>query len=155
VKQVPLDETTRHHIITALGNSPLFACLTEDALARLPDQGTVWSVEEGDELTRVGEPSEWFTLIVHGEAVVSITDIDYVTEPELAVLREPATFGEIGLLLGKARTANVRARSPMTLCRFDHAAFDRFLDEIPGFGRRLATKIAERLEAVSWIVPES
>src|SRR4029079_7649606 len=66
------------------------------------------------------------------------------TRPRLATLNAPAYFGEMGLLTGQARTANVIAETDVLCYRLDKAGFDAILRARPELVNLLSTVVARR-----------
>lgn len=73
----------------------------------------------GDYVVRVGEYANEMFFIKKGEVEILSSD----TETQLAILREGAYFGEIGVLLNDKRSVSVRA---LTLCTFEVIKRDDF-----------------------------
>jgi len=73
----------------------------------------------GDYITKVGEFAEEMYFIKEGEVEVLATD----NKTRIAILREGAYFGEIGLLLTGKRTVTLRA---LTFCVFEVIHKDDF-----------------------------
>ena len=72
---------------------------------------------------------------------------------ELGRVPKGATFGEMGLLLGKKRTASVRTLSDLKALKFGTKAFDTMFQKIPKFGLGLSQGLAHRLDEVSGQIP--
>ncbi|MFC1707365.1 PilT/PilU family type 4a pilus ATPase [Planctomycetota bacterium] len=152
MKQVAMQPSLREKLMTALRQSQLFNQLEESALEKLPDLAELLQVEDGEALTVQGTPSDSFALILRGEAAISVGKSPDETV-ELGSIMSPATFGEVGLLLGQPRTANVTATGPMLICSFSEGVFHRMFRDIPKFGFIIAKGLAKRLQEVSWKVP--
>ena len=76
---------------------------------------------EGDYVMREGEYAEEMYFIKEGEVEVLATD----GQTRIAVLRQGAYFGEIGLLITGKRTVSVRA---LTYCIFEVIDKENFQD---------------------------
>ena len=82
---------------------------------------------EGDYIMRVGEFADQMYFIKLGEVEVLASD----NKTRIAILREGAYFGEIGLLLTGKRTVNIRA---LTFCVFqvvNKEDFDTLMEDYP------------------------
>ena len=127
-------------VVRALGKSDLFAALRSDQLRKVAQRGQLLQAAEGELLLREGDPSGAFFLVLSGVARVHVDDSE-VTE-----LTGSDVIGELGVLLGKPRTASVTASGPMVLLRFDALVFDAMFERIPGFGMAVCRALAGRLE---------
>ena len=81
----------------------------------------------GDYIFKIGEFAEEMYFIKYGEVEVLSTD----NETCIAILREGAYFGEIGLLITGKRTVTIRA---LTFCVFqviNKNDFDQLMDTYP------------------------
>jgi hypothetical protein len=98
-------------------------------------------VAAGATVVTCGEPGDALFLIERGEARVQ----------GAAKLGPGDWFGEIGLLTGGRRTADVVAATPLRLLRLDGDAFHRHLNPLPDVHRELSRvalrRAAARLEA--------
>jgi CRP/FNR family cyclic AMP-dependent transcriptional regulator len=79
-------------------------------------------IDEGDRLIREGADDRHLYALRSGTVRVEATDED--GEPrELAVLQPGALLGELALVVGRPRSADVVAREACTLLRLDAEAF--------------------------------
>jgi NTE family protein len=101
----------------------------------------------GDWLFRQGDPADGLYLLVRGRLQVWIdTPESDGSPPRLVAEVSPGeTVGEIGMLVGGARSAGIRALRDSLLLRMDTAAFDRLALRRPELTRQLAGGIATRL----------
>lgn len=101
------------------------------------------SVVPGELIVRQGEVAHDLYLIDEGEAEVQrhTGDGPPVT---VATLASGHYFGEIALLSGGERTADVRARTPMSVLRLSREAYTRFLARLEEVQQRIAETAAER-----------
>ena len=86
-----------------------------------------------------GEVGNHLYLIVKGEAEVCKSD------RVVAVLRAGETFGEMSLLTGEARSATVKAISPMELYALDKQNFESILNRSPHLAKSISQTLAHRL----------
>lgn len=94
---------------------------------------------EGDYIMKVGEFADQMYFIKFGEVEVLASD----NKTRIAILREGAYFGEIGLLLTGKRTVNIRA---LTFCVFqviNKEDFDALMEDYPE-QRDFLTKVASQ-----------
>ncbi len=127
-------------VVRALSKSDLFAALRADQLRKVAQRGQLLQLSEGELIIREGDPSGAFFLILSGSATVRARD------QEVTVLGASDVIGEMGVLLGKPRTASVSAGGPMVVLKFDAVVFDAMFERIPGFGMGICRALAGRLE---------
>jgi CRP/FNR family cyclic AMP-dependent transcriptional regulator len=111
---------------------PLFSSLSEKALNTVAVFAAETSVSEGKRLVHEGDYS--YDLIVIDEGTADVLKDGQV----VASLGPGDVFGEIGMLEGRKRTADVVATSPMrliTLSKWDL--------------RRISGEVQEQLEALA------
>jgi twitching motility protein PilT len=71
-------------------------------------------------------------------------------------LKAPFTFGEIGLLLSKPRTATLIAAEQVLVLKISSEAFQKSFDTIPSFRLSVARSLASRLESMTeMVLPQS
>jgi CRP/FNR family transcriptional regulator/CRP/FNR family cyclic AMP-dependent transcriptional regulator len=130
--------------ISLLRRVPLFEVLKDDdleAIARVTiarsydkDQVIILAEEEGDALF----------IIADGQVKVSIVSEDG-REVILSLLGEGAVFGELSLLDGKPRSANVVATQDTKLYMVRRADFLRLIYKVPQIAVGLLAELAARL----------
>ena len=127
----------RHdHHLDALRSLRLFsACTTKELeqIARLTDEV---SVEAGHRIVTQGDSGREAFVIVDGIAAVLLDG------RPIADLGPGQHFGELALLDGGTRTADVDAVTDMTLLVIHRPAFMGLLDEQPGIARRIMATMA-------------
>jgi len=142
-------------VVAALQKSPWFKALDKDQLASVVEVATLLSYPPGERIVTLGEPSDSIFLLMRGEVAVEVGRKGGDDTAEVGRMRPPFTFGEIGLLLGKRRTATVVAVEEVYALKFDAATFQRIFDEVPGFRLSLARGLASRLQDLSeMVLPE-
>ncbi len=98
-------------VIDHMRTVPLFQGMSESALETVADRATETAFEDGDTVTREGDPGDTFYIVVDGRLNVTQGG---------ALIRElgPGDFlGEISLVDGRPRTATVTAVGPVeALC---------------------------------------
>ena len=122
--------------LDALRSLRLFrACSTKELeqIARLTDEVTV---EAGRRIVSRGDTGHEAFVIVDGIASV------IVGGASVADLGPGQHFGELALLDGGARTADVDAVTDMTLLVLHRPAFLGLLDEQPGIARQIMATMA-------------
>ncbi len=125
--------------VELLRNVPLFRGLSQrqlEQVARLADEVEVPS---GVRLATAGEAGHELYVIVAGEAVVKIPSGRSVR------LRAGEFFGEMSLIDGGPRSAQVEAATPMKLLVVGHREFWTLLREAPPLITKIMRALSERL----------
>ncbi len=126
-----------------LSDVPILAGADAMELARIDRLTTVVTVPAGRTLMNQGMIGHEFVMLLSGSAEVSV-------DGETVALLGPGDFvGEVSLLLGRPRTATVRATSPTELAIVAHGEFEQFLREAPSATRRLLRAVTERWHAMN------
>jgi protein phosphatase len=122
-----------------LGTVPLFAGLSKRHLRRLAEHADVASFHEKEFMVKQEQAGGTFYVILEGEAKVIRSG------RTIATLDPGDFFGEISLLDGGPRTADVVAASPVTAIRIFKRAFDKMVAEEPGVAANILAVVARRL----------
>lgn len=131
-------------IIASLQSSELFKVLDEEALTKVSEMVERVSVKAGREIVREGQPSDKLFLIVNGIAAVKkLAESD--SEKVLAYLMPGNTFGEVGILEGKPRSATVSALTKAELIQIPSYIFEDLLMKFPKLGIELARLLGHYL----------
>jgi CRP-like cAMP-binding protein len=126
--------------IEFLAAVPLFSACSRKELRAIAHLGTPVDAEEGAYLTEEGMPGREFFLVLEGEASCRVHD------KEVRRFETGGYFGELALLHGGLRTADVVAVTPMELLVFDSREFRSMLMTTPSIGVKMLSYLAERLE---------
>lgn len=133
-------------VVRALGRSDLFDSLRPDQLRKVAQRGELLQAAEDELILEEGDPSGAFFLVLSGQASVRRG------EKLISGLGPADIVGEMGVLLGKPRTASVKADAPTVLLKFDAVVFDAMFERIPGFGVAISRALARRLEASTKLI---
>lgn len=125
--------------IRLLGQVPLFSGCSTGELRAVARLGTSVDAEEGAVLTQEGKPGREFFLVLEG--VASCRERDR----EVKRFKTGGYFGELALLHGGIRTADVVAITPMKLLVLDVREFRSMLATTPSIGVKMLSNLAERL----------
>jgi CRP-like cAMP-binding protein len=125
--------------IDLLGEVPLFSGCSHGDLRAIARLGTVLDAEEGAVLTQEGTPGREFFLVLEG--IASCRE----RGREVKRFKTGGYFGELALLHGGIRTADVVAITPMQLLVFDAREFRSMLATTPVIGVKMLANLAERL----------
>jgi CRP-like cAMP-binding protein len=133
----------RHRIpkqqIDLLKAVPLFSSCSRSELRSIAQMGTPVNVEKGEVLTAQGTPGREFFLVLSGIAACRLG------KREVAEFTTGGYFGELALLHGGVRTADVVAETDMELLVLDTREFRSMLTMTPGIGVKMLARLAERL----------
>jgi CRP-like cAMP-binding protein len=134
---------TRDRRTELLGRCALFRGLAPDQLAAVAETATEVEFDAGRVIARQGEIGTGFFIVVEGEARV-IRD-----GATLAVLRPGEFFGELSVLDGLPRIAQVVASAPTRCLAIASWDFERVLLANPGVTLAILRELAGRLRSVS------
>lgn len=95
-------------------------------------------VRAGKAIVREGAEADGLYLLASGEVTISVRS---ERDVDLATVRAPGHFGELGLLLAR-RTATVRARRDARLWRLPRDRFEQLVRDRPDIALAVATSIA-------------
>jgi glutaminase len=110
-----------------LAAQPLYAGLDGAELALLESRVQRLSFEQGSPLLRRGDPADGLYFLLQGEVSVRV-DLPQGGQQRLATLSAGMSFGELALVQGSRRTADVRADTGVVCARLgteDFAALGR------------------------------
>jgi len=125
--------------VGVLEQVPLFAQLSRRNLRRVADLAAARRFEAGASIIRVGERGDAFYVILDGRADVRPRSGKAVT------LRAGDFFGEMALLDGAPRSANVVAATEVLTMRVGRSAFWKLLKQEPQITGTLLATMADRV----------
>ena len=118
---------------------PLFSGCSQGELRAIAQLGTPVSVAKGEVLTEQGSAGREFFLVLTGVASCRVKN------RQIAEFTTGGYFGELALLHGGIRTADVVAETDMELLVLDAREFRSMLMTTPGIGVKMLARLAERL----------
>ena len=124
-----------------LGRIPLFEGLDEAALEALAERGVERTFTAGSPVMSAGARAAGFFVILEGEATVSVRGTVQRR------LRRGDYFGEMALIDGGRRTADVTADEHMRCLGLSPRAFRAFVDEHPDVAWALLERLVGLLRA--------
>lgn len=127
-----------------LENSFSLEGLSGDLASGLAALARPMSVKPGAILFESGDPGNGCYAILEGSLKVSIVSVEG-DEQFLAVMGPGSIVGELALLDGRARSANVTALKASRLAFIDKYAFERFADANPAVYRHMLSIVGKRL----------
>ena len=130
----------------ALAKSHLFQVLPAEVRARLVERGQKMSLEAGAVLFTQGDPGDALYIVLDGEMEARrVTGGG--TEVRLASLGPGAMIGEMAVLDGGGRSADIVALSRTQLLRLARPVILRVLEEEPRAALAIAIELSVRLRA--------
>lgn len=125
--------------IDLLREVPLFSLCSRNELRDIAQLGTETEVEAGTALTTRGHRGNEFFLVLEGVASCR------VGRREVRRFGPGDFFGEMALLYGGVRSADVVATSDMRLLVLDSREFRSMLSTTPVIGIKMLANLAKRL----------
>jgi CRP-like cAMP-binding protein len=125
--------------IEFLRGVPLFSACSANELRAIAQLGTNVTAEEGRVLTKKGQRGQEFFLVLEGVASCR------VGRREVRRFGPGEFFGEMALLYGGVRSADVVATSEMRLLVLDYREFRAMLMTSPLIDIKMLANLAQRL----------
>jgi voltage-gated potassium channel len=126
--------------VEKLRGIPLFADLSERALARIAELATEFEEPAGWVLVEVGQPGSGMFVLEEGTVAVELPD------GRTKELGPGDFFGELAILTDHPRNARVRARTSVRCLAISRTDFRKLLEEEPEIGVAMLPRLAKRLE---------
>lgn len=124
--------------IDAIEGLDLFAGLDRKQLATIASLSTQVTLPAGSVLCRRGERGREAFILVEGSVAVSVED------EAIAVLRPGSVFGEMSLIDGEPRVANVTATSQVSVLVLTSRELASVLDALPAVAARVYSTLGAR-----------
>lgn len=131
--------------IDSLDKIDIFSSLSEEQKQAIASQMTLQTYAKGSLITKQGEKAKSMYILAHGSV-----DIVFETKRQshlLAVMEansEQSYFGEMGLLTGEPRSANVLAKTDVECFELVKEDFEKILQARPQAAEEIALRVAER-----------
>jgi CRP-like cAMP-binding protein len=125
--------------IDLLAKVPLFANLSKTQLGVVARAADEIPVSAGDVLARQGAAGDEAFVLVTGELIVRRNG------RKVATLSPGAVVGEMALIDGGARSADVIADTDGAVLVMHRREFGGVMDEVPAIQRKLMVNLSERL----------
>jgi CRP-like cAMP-binding protein len=137
-----------------LGRSEVFEVLSQAVRQRLAASGSPIRLTHGQRLFSAGDAGDAAYLVISGELEVQLSRSDG-SETYLARIRPGAVIGDMAVLDGGKRSADVVASRTSQLLRFGRQAVLDALAEEPQAALRLLAVLVGRLRETNTLVEES
>ena len=128
----------------SLSGIPLFSHLTEEELALFKQRTKFRRLDKGQIIIHQSDPGSALYIIHEGSVNVSHVDPNG-KEIIMCVLRSGDYFGEMALLDGEPRSANVATREPCEVSMMQKRDFDLLLNSTPALAMNLLKGLCRRL----------
>lgn len=129
--------------IAALHTTPLFASLDPHELAAVHEAVEWLTLDPGEALFRFGEPGDSLYVVVQGRLEAELPDADGGSR--VVAIAPGDSVGELALLTGAPRSADVRAVRHSLLVRLGRDRFFELTRKLPDVMLGIARVISERL----------
>jgi CRP-like cAMP-binding protein len=133
-----------------LQDAELFRDMPDSVIRTIVSQGQTMHFGSGQIVVRRGDPGD--SLFVVKSGVVEVSNPG--EGPPLAYLGRGDFFGDLALLTGSERNADVRVPQEAELLVIDRDLFDDLMANHNGFGSQLALILARRLVSVLENLPD-
>jgi hypothetical protein len=139
-------ERHRAERIAALTSVALFSSLNDAERAHVADHLIYAPFGNGEVITHQGSVAHWLYILIGGRAQIRVhrTETGRESEPAavIATLDAPCVFGEMGLMTGEPRTADVVAMGSAECYRLDKGAFEEIIRNRPEIAEGMAKIMA-------------
>jgi len=133
---------------------PVLSGLDRINLARLIPNFEEVEVKSGKIIFQEGEPGDSLYIIIDGMARVFLNGGGGLST-EIASLGRGECFGEMALLTGRPRSADIEAMTDLILLRLPKDRFDQLIKKHPSLGVNFAGLLANRLSQTDAVVNRS
>jgi DNA-binding NtrC family response regulator/polyferredoxin len=131
-------------LLDDLKQTHLFSGLPLDGLDEVAERVRRRTFAAGEVIVHRGDPGATMLLILRGTAAVTLTNAEGA-EYTIATLGPGEVFGEMALLTGEPRSANVKALSELSVIEIHQDEFQEMVRAQPELNRRLLRLLAQRL----------
>ena len=134
-------------IAERLNRVSIFAPLSDEEIEKLANSCTTRVYAPGEAIVKQGEEGNSMFVIIRGSVKVQIPERDF--QKTINTLGENDFFGEMSLLTGEPRTANVIAVSESEVLRIDKVGLKPIFESNPALVEAVSELVAERREILA------
>jgi CRP-like cAMP-binding protein len=134
----------RDRRLAAIGHIELFHSLTDDERQYVASRLRYVPFTAGETITRQGAVAHWLYVVDAGQVEVRRHSEDGAAAKTVAKIDAPGFFGEMGLLTGAPRRADVVAITDAECFRLDKEGLEQILRERPEIADALSKTLASR-----------
>jgi CRP-like cAMP-binding protein len=128
----------------ALEAVDLFRSLTPAERSFVADHLRYAPFTAGERVTRQGAVAHWLYILCEGTVEIRRRSGDGSIDKAVATIEAPNFFGEMGLMTGEPRTADVMAVTDVECYRLDKDGLKRILEERPEVAEEFSKTLAKR-----------
>jgi CRP-like cAMP-binding protein/predicted acylesterase/phospholipase RssA len=139
--------TTTNEILALLRNSPAFAGLPAETLARIAERARQRALDSGETLAREGDPGDGLFLVISGSLALTRLSPTSPDPLSLGTAGPSQIVGELSLLTGQPRAATMQAAEPTVVLTLHNEDFDQLCAEFPSEMAATLAWMAGRLDA--------
>lgn len=140
-QEVPAEEVF-NTVSDRLNRVSIFAPLDDEEIERLASASTSRVYAPGEAVVRIGQEGNSMYVIIRGGVKVQIPENDYMKT--IGTLRENDFFGEMSLLTGEPRSANVITTEESEVLRIDKSGLKPIFESNPTLVETIGELIEER-----------
>jgi small-conductance mechanosensitive channel len=146
-REEPESEREKRHRergLTALRGVELFHSLTDEERASLVEHLEQVPYTAGETVTRQGAVAHWLYILCSGRVEIRRHLAEGDVAKAVAAIEAPGFFGEMGMLTGERRRADVVALTDVECFRLDKTGFERILHDRPEIAAQISGTLARR-----------
>lgn len=148
-------ELETEEIIERLREVDILAPLSGTGLDFIADAATVHVYSKGETIISHGGGGSEMFVVHRGTVSIRVPQNGTHEAREVAQLSEGSVFGEMALLTGEARSADVVALTDVTTIEIGKSALQPVLSDHPELARAISSKVAERRDKLEGLRSES
>ena len=137
-----LPDKAFNSIAEHLNRVPIFNPLSDEEIERLANNSLSRIYAPGEAIVRMGQEGNSMFVIIRGSVKVQIPDGD--SQKVVGTLAEDDFFGEMSLLTGEPRSANVVAIVETEVLRIDKTGLKPILEANPSLVESISVMVEER-----------
>ena len=131
-------------LLGRLHDVDILSPLSDEALDAISQAARVHMFSKGETILRRGTVGDSMFIVHRGSVSVRIPDPDSTGAQEVAQLGAGSVFGEMALLTGETRTADVVAASDVHIIEIAKDAVAPVLRDHPDLAKAISSKVMER-----------
>jgi potassium efflux system protein len=129
-------------IVTRLGEVDVLAPLSDDERQRVAQASDIATYSRGETILHAGEEGDSMFVLHRGRVAVRISTGG--SETEIAQLEEGSVFGEMALLTGESRSADVVALTDARIIEISRDSLQPILAANPDLADAISARVIER-----------
>ena len=133
-----------HQQLAAIECVDLFHSLTPEERELVSGHLKYAPFTAGETCTKQGAVARWLYLLTSGKVEIKRHAADGSLAKSLATIEAPSFFGEMGLMAGEPRTADVIALTDVECYRLDKQGLQRILEKRPELASEFSKTLAKR-----------